>query len=118
MAAKDDRVHYGYFRNDPLVDFYAVFRESTEKAEKMGEYVKMFFLTALAGWLPGAQFTRTKRDGPPEPDWFVLSCSAAELDVDAPIVTAARQGLKTLERDDKVSLYDVFSGLNMDLKKG
>lgn len=118
MSAQNDHPRFGYFRNDPLVDFYRVFRQKKEEAEKTGDFVKIFYLISLAGWLEGAQFTRTKPGKQPETDWFVLDCTPEILDGTAPVVTAIRRGKDGLERDERVSLFDVFSGFNLDLKKG
>jgi hypothetical protein len=113
MTAQNDRTLYYFFKNDPLVDFYRVFRQSKEDAEKTGAYAKPFFLMALAEWLGGVYFTRTKRDGTKESGWFVLPCTAEDLDMTAPLVTVARQKLKNLETE-QIPLFDVFSGFKIE----
>jgi hypothetical protein len=100
-------------KNDSIVEFYRVFRECKEDAVRKGPTMKIYFLTSLANWLESAKFSRVKPGRPPEPDWTVLPFSAEVLDTNGPMVTANREGSrpKSLEVDDKVPLYDVFSGL-------
>ena len=102
------------------VDFDRVFRERKEDADKKGPTMKMYFLTSLAIWLEEKKFSRTRPGNPPEPDWTVMPFSGETLEGPGPKIAANREGArpKSLEVDDKVPLYDVFSGLKMELPSG